>query len=205
MDFNLAVMLRESARRGPGKAAVILDETRISYAELDAMSDRIAAGLAAGGLAAGDRVALQLPNIPQFVIAYFGILKAGGVVVPMNVLLKASEIEFQLRDSGAAALITSGAVLGEAARAAESAEVASLYVVGSAAPTAGTPFEDLLAGDPPGAQLAPVGPADPAVIVYTSGTTGAPKGAVLSHFTLYMNADISGRLFEFEDRDVVLV
>ncbi|MFY9933529.1 MAG: AMP-binding protein, partial [Streptosporangiaceae bacterium] len=80
MDFNLAVTLRESARRVPGKAAVILGETRISYAELDGLSDRVAANLAASGLAAGDRVGLQLPNIPQFVIAYFGILKAGGVV-----------------------------------------------------------------------------------------------------------------------------
>jgi long-chain acyl-CoA synthetase len=106
MDFNLAVMLRESARRVPGKPAVILGETTISYTQLDALSDRVAASLSTAGMAAGDRVGLQLPNIPQFIIAYFGILKAGGVVVPMNVLLKASEIEFQLRDSGARTLIT---------------------------------------------------------------------------------------------------
>jgi long-chain acyl-CoA synthetase len=206
VDFNLAVTLRESARRVPGKAALILGETRISYAELDGLSDRVAANLAASGLAVGDRVGLQLPNIPQFVIAYFGILKAGGVVVPMNVLLKAPEIEFQLRDSGAAALITFGEVLDEAAKAAEAAAVRTLYVAGPAALEApARPFDELVAGDPPGPQLAPVSPADPAVIIYTSGTTGTPKGAVLSHFTLYMNADISGRLFEFDDNDVVLV
>jgi len=206
MDFNLAVTLRESARRGPGKPAVILGETRISYAQLDALSDRVAAHLTAAGLAPGDRVGLQLPNIPQFVIAYFGILKAGGVVVPMNPLLKAPEIEFQLRDSGARALVTFGAFLDEAAKAAESAEVGSLYVVtDSGEPRAGLAFDALLAGDPPGPQLAAVSPASPAVIIYTSGTTGTPKGAVLSHFTLYMNADISGRLFEFDERDVVIV
>jgi long-chain acyl-CoA synthetase len=68
---------------------VILGETTISYAQLDALSDRVAASLSKAGMAVGNRVGLQLPNIPQFVIAYFGILKAGGVVVPMNVLLKA--------------------------------------------------------------------------------------------------------------------
>jgi long-chain acyl-CoA synthetase len=207
MDFNLAVMLRESARRVPGKPAMVLGETTISYAELDGLSDRVAANLAAGGLATGDRVGLQVPNIPEFVIAYFGILKAGGVVVPMNVLLKAPEIEFQLRDSGAVAMIAFGPAAAEAAQAAGGAAVRSVYVAGPAAGPAppGTPFDDLLAGDPPGPRLAAVSPADPAVIIYTSGTTGAPKGAVLSHFTLYMNADTSGRLFDFEDSDVVLV
>ena len=130
MDFNLAVILRESARRAPGKTAVILGETKLSYAQLDELSDRVAANLAAAGLTPGDRVGLQLPNIPRFVVAYFGILKAGGVVVPMNVLLKAREIAFQLEDSGARALITYGGILDEAAKAAESAAVASLYVVG---------------------------------------------------------------------------
>jgi long-chain acyl-CoA synthetase len=204
MDFNLAVMLRESARRAPGKTAVILGDTRLSYAQVDELSDRVAASLAAAGVAPGDRVGLQLPNIPWFVIAYFGILKAGGVVVPMNVLLKAPEIAFQLEDSGARALITYGGILGESAKAAESSGVTAVYVVGEAG-SAGTPFEALLAGDAPGPQLALRGPADPAVIIYTSGTTGTPKGAVLSHIGLYMNADIPGRLFEFSDDDVALV
>jgi long-chain acyl-CoA synthetase len=207
MDFNLAVILRESARRAPGKTAVIQGETRLSYAQLDELSDRVAANLAAAGLAPGDRVGLQLPNIPWFVVAYFGILKAGGVVVPMNVLLKAPEIAFQLEDSGARALITYGGILDESAKAAESAGLAALYVVGetSAAPATVTAFEALLSGDAPGPQLAERSPADPAVIIYTSGTTGTPKGAVLAHISLYMNADIPGRLFEFSVDDTVLV
>jgi long-chain acyl-CoA synthetase len=209
MDFNLAVMLRESARRAPAKTAVILGDATLSYAQLDQRSDRVAASLAAAGLAPGDRVGLQLPNIPQFVIAYFGILKAGGVVVPMNVLLKAPEIAFQLENSGARALITYGGVLDEAAKAAEAAAVTDVYVVatgpGSAAQSTGAPFETLLSGDAPGPQLAARGPADPAVIIYTSGTTGTPKGAVLSHIGLYMNADIPGRLFEFAEDDVAVV
>ena len=206
MDFNLAVTLRESARRAPAKTAVILGAAKLSYAQLDELSDRAAASLTAAGVTPGDRVGLQLPNIPQFVIAYFGILKAGGVVVPMNVLLKAAETEFQLRDSGARVLISYGAFIGESAKAAEAAAVTSLYVVTeSGAPAAGTAFEALLAGDPPGPQLAVRNPADPAVIIYTSGTTGTPKGAVLSHVTLYMNADIPGRLFEFDASDTVVV
>jgi long-chain acyl-CoA synthetase len=206
MDFNLAVMLRESARRAPAKTAVILGDATLSYAQLDQLSDRLAASLAAAGLAPGDRVGLQLPNIPQFVIAYFGILKAGGVVVPMNVLLKAPEIAFQLENSGARTLITFGGFADEAAKAAETAAVTSLYVVGeTATPVASAPFETLLAGDAPGPQLAARSPADPAVIIYTSGTTGTPKGAVLSHIGLYMNADIPGRLFEFAEEDVAVV
>jgi long-chain acyl-CoA synthetase len=206
MDFNLAVVLRESARRAPGKTAVILGDYRLSYAQLDELSDRVAASLAAAGLTPGDRVGLQLPNIPQFVIAYFGILKAGGVVVPMNVLLKAPEIAFQLEDSGARALITYGGFLDESAKAAESAGVTSVYVVGETGGSAAVaPFEALLSGDAPGPRLALRGPADPAVIIYTSGTTGTPKGAVLSHIGLYMNADIPGRLFDFSVDDVALV
>src|ERR1700761_4280526 len=129
MDFNLAVILREAARRTPAKTAVTLGAARLGYAQLDELSDRAAASLTAAGVAPGDRVGLQLPNIPQFVIAYYGILKAGGVVVPMNVLLKAPEVEFQLRDSGARALITYGAFLDESAKAAAAAGVTALYVV----------------------------------------------------------------------------
>ena len=106
MSLNLAYILRESAKADPAKPALVFDGGRISYGQLDALSDQCARGLRAAGFAPGDRIGLQLPNLPQFVIAYFGILKAGCVVVPMNVLLKAPEIAFQLGNSHASALIT---------------------------------------------------------------------------------------------------
>ena len=123
MSLNLATILRESARSHPAKPAVIMDDRRVTYAELDAASDRLAAGLQRRGLVAGDAVALQLPNVPQFVVAYFGILKAGCVVVPMNVLYKAGEVEHVLRDSGARMLITWAGVAEEAAKGAAGAGV----------------------------------------------------------------------------------
>ena len=123
MSFNLAVILRETAQRSPDKPVTIQGDSRMTYGELDEQSGRLAAGLAASGIGPGDVVALQLPNIPQFLIAYFGILKAGGVVVPMNVMLKAAEVAFQLRDSSARALITWTGVLGEAVPGAADAGV----------------------------------------------------------------------------------
>ena len=89
MSLNLAYILRESAKANPAKPALLFDGGQIGYGQLDAMSDQFARGLQGAGYKPGDRIGLQLPNIPQFVIAYFGILKAGCVAVPMNVLFKA--------------------------------------------------------------------------------------------------------------------
>ena len=149
-------------------------------------------------------MALQLPNISQFLVAYFGILKAGGVAVPLNVLLKAPEVAFYLGDSGAEILITWEGVLGEAAKGAAAAGVSEIYAVGHAENAPGAyPFEQLLAvADGP--RLAPRQLTDTAVIVYTSGTTGRPKGAELTHIQLYMNADIPGRLVGVQPNDVVI-
>ena len=175
MNFNLAVILRETADASPGKAVAVYAGGQMTYGELDALSDRLAVGLEAG-LRPGDPVALQLPNIPQFPVAYFGILKAGGVAVPLNVLLKAPEVAFYLGDSGAKILITWEGVLGDAAKGAAAAGVSEIYAVGHAENAPGAhPFERLLAiADGP--RLAPRMPTDTAVIVYTSGTTGRPKG-----------------------------
>ena len=96
MNFNLAVILGETAAASPDKPVALHAGGQLTYGELDDMSDRLAAGLELAGLRPGARWALQLPNIPQFLIAYFGILKAGGVVVPLNVMLKAPEVAFQL-------------------------------------------------------------------------------------------------------------
>jgi long-chain acyl-CoA synthetase len=205
MNFNLAVMLGESARSAPRRPVAVFDGGRLTYAELDAASDRVAANLAAAGIEAGDRVALQLPNIPQFLIAYFGILKTGAAVVPLNVLLRAPEIAYHLGDSGARALITWAGVLAEAAKGAETAGLRLVYAVGHAAGAPGAvPFERLLEGAGLPFEMVMREPADTAVIVYTSGTTGQPKGAELTHIQLYMNADIPGRLFGVQPDDVVI-
>lgn len=205
MSFNLAVILAETARSSPDRPVAVFTGGRLTYRQLDQASDRVAATLEATGTKPGDPVALQLPNIPQFLISYFGILKAGGIVVPLNVMLKAPEVAFHLGDSGARVLITWQGILAEAAKGAEAAGLAQIYVVGHAGePGPGVPFERLMAAEAPGHEMAAREPADTAVIVYTSGTTGRPKGAELTHLQLYMNADIPGRLFAVRPDDIVL-
>jgi len=205
MTFNLAMILRESALAVPDKPVTLFGGSPMTYAELDAASDRLAVGLRARGIGPGDRVALQLPNIPQFLIGYFGILKAGGVAVPLNVLLKAPEVEYNLTDSGAKLLITWAGVLAEAGKAAAAAGLAEVYAVGlPEGDASASRFEELLAQAADEPQLAPREQTDTAVIVYTSGTTGRPKGAELTHIQLYMNADIPGRLFDVQPDDIVI-
>jgi long-chain acyl-CoA synthetase len=205
MSFNLAVILTETAQSSPERPVAVFDGGRLTYRELDRASDRLASGLAAAGIEPGDRVALQLPNIPQFLVSYFGILKAGGVVVPLNVLLQAPEMAYHLSDSGARVLITWEGVLREAAKGAETARVDAIYAVGHPADSAGAlPFERLLGDAVPLREMVTRQPTDTAVIVYTSGTTGRPKGAELTHMQLYMNADIPGRLFDVQPDDIVI-
>jgi long-chain acyl-CoA synthetase len=206
VSFNLATILRESAAEFPDKAVALFDGGSLSYAELDARSDRLAAGLLDAGIGPGSSVGLQLPNVTEFLVAYFGILKAGGVVVPMNVLLKAPEVAYYLADSGARALVTFFLVADEAAKGAEEAGVRQVYVVGGQdLPAGAVPFDDLMPRDRPAERVFVERQAtDGAVIIYTSGTTGTPKGAELSHFQLYMNSDIPGRLFGVVPEDIVL-
>jgi long-chain acyl-CoA synthetase len=208
VSLNLAVMLRESARAHPEKAAVVSDDVRLTYDHLDALSNQVASGLRADGLEPGDRVALMLPNVPQFVIAYYGVLKAGGIVVPLNVQLKAQEIAYFLGDSGARCLVAWDDVADEASRGAAAAGGAETYVVqrrGGAPPPEGThPFTDLLRGSP---RFDPAGtsPEDTAVILYTSGTTGLARGAELTHLNLFMCCQVSAsRLVEIRPDDVSL-
>src|SRR5215470_1635178 len=101
---NLAGNLVARAKSDPGRTTIKLDSVRISYGMLDEASARLAGFLAARGVGPGDRVALMLPNIPEFAVVYYGILRAGGVVVPMNVLFKKREVAYHLGDSGATLL-----------------------------------------------------------------------------------------------------
>jgi long-chain acyl-CoA synthetase len=207
MSLNLAVMLRESAKGRPEKAAVVLDRLRLPYGALEAATNQVAGSLVAAGLRPGDRVGIMLPNVPQFPIAYYGVLKAGGVVVPMNVLLKAPEAEFYLRDSEARFLIAWEDFAGEAISGAAGLEGIGIFVAGRSGghpPEGARDFAELMQG-PPGFDMVPTSPDDTAVILYTSGTTGRPKGAELSHLNLFMCCEVGAtRLVAYREDDVAM-
>ena len=179
---NLAENLVRTARRQPERPALRLGTKTIDYAELDELSARAAAMLRAEGVRTGDRVALMLPNVPEFVVLYYGILRAGAVVVPMNPLLKARETEYHLRDSGAVLLFEWHLAPGEGAQGAATAGVRHLSVEPAT-------FGALLAGHAPRPEAAAVPEDDVAVLLYTSGTTGRPKGAALTHASLRHNTE----------------
>jgi long-chain acyl-CoA synthetase len=192
--LNLAMLLEQSARREPGKVALILDDIKLRYAELNGAANKVANGLVKLGVKPGDKVALMLPNTPHFVIAYYAILKAGGVVVPLNVLFKRHEVEYHLEDSDATALIVWEGFLGEAAEGFSKAKNCHNLIVaqapGSTAPIpdGALPLNALMADTSPVFDTVQTMPDDTAVILYTSGTTGRPKGAELSHFNMFFNA-----------------
>jgi long-chain acyl-CoA synthetase len=198
MGLNLASIVTESSARLPDGVAVRLGEVELSYAELDDRSARLATLLAEHGVEPGDRVGVMLPNVPEFPVAYYGVLRAGAIVVPMNVLLKRREIAFYLSDSGAKLLLAWHGFAEEARVGAEEAGAELIEVEPSA-------FAASLAEHEPNGELAETDEEDTAVILYTSGTTGKPKGAELTHFNLHRNADIARRTTcEIGDGDVVL-
>jgi long-chain acyl-CoA synthetase len=204
MSLSIASILAESAQRRPDKPALIFADQPVTYATLWDQARRYATVLRERGIAPGDRVAILLGNTPHFPIAYYGILALGGVVVPVHALLRADEIAYTLRDAGASLLICAGPLLGEGAKGAELAGVPVLAVMDGG--DAGVARLDALAiASDPIAQLVLREPDDDAVILYTSGTTGQPKGAVLSQFNLMLNAVISATSVLELDDDGVLI
>ncbi len=198
MNDNLTLNLTRSAGASPNSMALICGETRLTYGELDAASAHVAAWLRERGIAEDDAVGIMLPNLTEFAIAYYAVLRAGGIVVPMNVLLKQREVAFYLSDP-AARLVFAWHEFAEAARAGAQNAGAECVLVepGSLGelPVAGRP----LAAATPRAQD------DTAVILYTSGTTGTPKGAELTHGNLGRNVEVCGRtLLRIGPGDVVL-
>ncbi|MPY35511.1 long-chain fatty acid--CoA ligase [Streptomyces adustus] len=178
---NLAAVLVESARTGGDRIAVRQDDTTLTYAQLDDASARLASLLRDRGVRPGDRVALVMPNVSLFPVVYYGILRAGAAVVPMNPLLKAREAAFTLRDSGARAVLVHPLFAEEVAKAAT--EVGAECLV-----TDAEVFDGLLRAAEPMAEVVERAADDTAVILYTSGTTGTPKGAELTHRNLLSNA-----------------
>jgi long-chain acyl-CoA synthetase len=185
---TLAELVRDVAQRDGAKPALIFADQPISYADLDIRIERAANGLALCGIVPGDRVALLVPNIPEFVIA--SVLRCGGIVVPINVLYKAEEIAYILQDSEAKAFILYAGFAAQAiGGAAKAPSVSHVIVVGDAAPEGTTSWESLTDASSPERAPVRVSPGDIATICYTSGTTGPSKGAMLTHRNFVSNCE----------------
>ena len=187
---NLSQNLTESASMYPDRPAVRMDDHVLTYAALDDAASRMVTLLRGSGLEPGDRVGLMLPNV-QFAISYYGILRAGGVVVPMNPLLKAREVEYYLRDSAAKLLLAWHDCAAEAEAGAKAAGPDCLAVA-----PGDWDFQAALAATPPATDPVSRSDDDIAVILYTSGTTGTtgkPKGAELTHGRLNRNQAVTAR------------
>ena len=194
--MNLATNLARSAHAHPDRVAVRMGEQETTYRGLDELSQRVAGLLTERGVHAGDRVGIMLPNIPDFAAVYYGVLRSGAVVVPMNPLLKAREVAYHLADSGAVVIFTSQMSAAEVLAGAATAGAQTIVVDAA--------FADVLAAAPRFDRVVERDGADTAVILYTSGTTGTPKGAELSHANLSRNAQVvTERLFQLTADDVV--
>jgi long-chain acyl-CoA synthetase len=184
MSLNLGTILQSAAQARPEHPAVKLDDRVLTYGELDRAARGVATALRDRGIGPDGQVALMIPNVPEFTMAYYGALYAGCAVVPLNVLLSAPEVAYHLTDSEAKLLIAHPFFQEPARRGAEEAGVPVVWAGGEG--PGGESFERL-AGAAPTPALHATGADDVAVILYTSGTTGKPKGAELTHSNLLIN------------------
>ena len=181
---NLAANLADTVRAYADRVAVRVGDAVMTYRQLDEASARVARLLHERGLRPGDRAGIMLPNLAEFPVVYYGVLRAGGIVVPMNPLLKAREVAYYLGDSGAGLAFAWHAFAEEARGGAQRAQ-AEIIVVEPAG------FPELLASVAPDDDVADRDGDDTAVILYTSGTTGQPKGAELTHGNLRSNTEVA--------------
>ena len=195
---NLVENLTTTAARYAARPALRVGGDTTTYAAFDEQTARVAGLIRSRGLELGDPVGVMLPNVPQFAVIYYGVLRAGCVVVPMNVLLKSREVTFHLKDSGAKLLFAWHEVVEEAEKGAAGAGVETIQVAPGS-------FEELLVGTEAHPDVVQRADDDIAMILYTSGTTGTPKGAELTHRNLAENARVTAEtLICSQPEDVIL-
>lgn len=213
--YNLSIALEDNAQRIPNRLAIISEEKKISYKELNLLSNKVANLILDLGINPGDSIALQCPNISFFPIIYYGILKMGGVIVPMSILLKKKEISFILNNSKAKLLFfyqgdqTLNIVKEALAGVKESPEIIqSILIENQELKSFSNPLvknlNSIIKDASSEFEYIPTNAEETAVVIYTSGTTGKPKGAKLTHSNLAWNSSITVDLFDFKGDDIAL-
>lgn len=203
--LNLSSIIEHHARLTPNKEAVIWNDMRLSYGQLNAYVNKIANGLVEMGIGYGDKVALSCFNLPYFPMVYYAIMKVGAAVVPLNVLFSPREIAYHLTDSDAKAIFvfegTPELPLSKTVKAGfDEAPSCEHLIVMTANPAAPSSLEghktlgQIMFNQPDTFQKYPTRPDDTCAILYTSGTTGQPKGAELTHSNIYFNAIVAYNL-----------
>jgi long-chain acyl-CoA synthetase len=214
--LNLSSILESSAVKFPDSPAFVFADRTMTYAQVNAAANQVANGLLNKGIYPGDKVALSCLNLPYFPIIYFGILKAGAVVVPLSVLLKKDEIAYHLNDSDAKAYFcfsgTEALPMGQMGYDGfQQAAGCEHFVMIMPAPEMPTSIEgtatlaQLMQGQSADFHTYQSSAEDTALIIYTSGTTGKPKGAELTHSNLLQNAILSADLVGMQHEDVLLI
>lgn len=211
--LNLSIILEESSKRYPDKPAFTHNDRQITYKQTNEAVNRLANGLTNLGIVPGDKIALTCLNLPEFPIIYFAIIRMGAIVVPLNVLLKKDEIEYHLRDSDAKAYFCyEGSIempMSKTGRAAfDAVEACRHFFLISADPNTHTQtgtLSGLMEGQSSVFEIYPGNAEDTCVIIYSSGTTGRPKGAELTHSNLIFNAIFFCDLIAIKSSDVLLV
>jgi len=198
--MNIAQYVERAAKFFPDRAAILFEGNHLPYAELNAQANRLTNALKANRVGRGDRVALYLPNIPQFAVCYLAAMKAGAIAVSINAIFKSEEVKYIVNDSGAVALFTVGDLLRYVSRA--DCPTLKHVVVCEGDAQGNTALDDWLGQGASDARAADLQPDDPAVLLYTSGTTGFPKGATLTHGNVVSNmyATVHHAGYKSEDR-----
>lgn len=194
LTSSVGELLQRSARQHGHKTALVFDEQRWSFQQLDDAVARAAANLGALGIGQGHTVALYSPNSPEWIIGYYAVMRLGAVVTPLNLMLTPEEAGYAMNDCGAVAVIGSHDRIGELAAVRASTKLKHCIAIGGDTPPGAIDFRSLLEAGAASPAVPAIGLDDACTVGYTSGTTGHPKGAVLTHRTIVMNTAMTATM-----------
>ncbi|TAL01153.1 MAG: acyl-CoA synthase [Rhodospirillaceae bacterium] len=203
MQSSVGALICDAATRHGEKTALIFGDRQYSFSDLDRLSSAVAAALEKMGLVRGDCVSLYSPNCPEWIVAYYGVMKFGGVINPLNLMLTPAEAAYAMSDCRARAVIGASDKIAGLADCVGKTLLQYRISFGAAAPPGAIAFSTLLDHEPGAYPVAGIKPDDACAVCYTSGTTGYPKGAVLAHRAVLMNTAMTATMHLRTAHDIV--